>query len=103
MVQIFLLDVKEHDRSKADGQMWKEDSQWARILDEGWDLGRVKQVCTSDMAALLQSEHDRTCSIGQTCSNKDQIIVKPCNLLSVPLIKVWMSFPHPHRTRIFQT
>lgn len=45
LVQIFLLDVKEQDRSQADGQMWKEDSQWARILDEGWDLGRVKQVC----------------------------------------------------------
>jgi hypothetical protein len=43
-VQIFLLDVKQQDRSSADGQMWKEDTQWARILDEGWDLGCVKQV-----------------------------------------------------------
>jgi hypothetical protein len=44
LVQIFLLDVKEQDRSQADGQVWKEDTQWARILDEGWDLERVKQV-----------------------------------------------------------
>lgn len=42
--QIFMLDVKEQDRSRADGQVWKEDAQWARILDEGWDLGRVKQA-----------------------------------------------------------
>jgi len=42
--QIFLLDVKEQDRSLADGQMWKEDTQWAAILQEGWDLGRVKQA-----------------------------------------------------------
>lgn len=42
--QIFMLDVKEQDRSQADGQRWKEDAQWARILDEGWDLGRVKQA-----------------------------------------------------------
>lgn len=42
--QIFLLDVKQQDRSLADGQMWKEDTQWADILQEGWDLGRVKQA-----------------------------------------------------------
>ena len=42
--QIFMLDVKEQDRSRADGQVWKEDTQWACILDEGWDLGRVKQA-----------------------------------------------------------
>ncbi|CAL8467114.1 g6650 [Coccomyxa elongata] len=42
--KIFLLDVKEQDRSRADGLLWKQDTQWARILDEGWDLGRVKEV-----------------------------------------------------------
>ena len=36
--------MKEQDRSRADGLLWKQDTQWARILDEGWDLGRVKQA-----------------------------------------------------------
>jgi hypothetical protein len=42
--QIFLLDTQEQDRARADGQAWKEDAQWARILDQGWDLGRVRQA-----------------------------------------------------------
>ncbi|EIE26776.1 S6PP-domain-containing protein [Coccomyxa subellipsoidea C-169] len=50
--KIFLLDVKLQDRSRADGQMWKQDTQWARILDEGWDLGRVKQVAEETIGAV---------------------------------------------------
>ena len=42
--QIFLLDTKEQDRALADGQVWKEDAQWARTLDQGWDLARVRQA-----------------------------------------------------------
>ncbi len=43
-LQIFLLDTEEQSRSEADGQAWKEDAQWARILDQEWDLQAVKQV-----------------------------------------------------------
>lgn len=44
VAQIFLLDTEEQSRSEADGQAWKEDAQWARILDQEWDLQAVKQV-----------------------------------------------------------
>ena len=53
-LQIFMLDVKEQDRSQADGQVWKEDAQWARILDEGWDLARVKQARTGPKFLTLK-------------------------------------------------
>lgn len=52
-MQIFLLDVKEQDRSRADGLLWKQDTQWARILDEGWDLGRVKEATSHPCASLF--------------------------------------------------
>ena len=43
-MQIFLLDTEQHSRSEADGQAWKEDAQWAAILDQDWDLQAVRQV-----------------------------------------------------------
>lgn len=42
--QIFLLDNQDEGRSTAAVDSWKEDMQWARRLDQGWDLGKVKQV-----------------------------------------------------------
>lgn len=42
--QIFLLDNKDLGRSTAEINSWKEDMQWARRLDYGWDLNKVKQV-----------------------------------------------------------
>ena len=52
-MQIFLLDTEEQSRSEADGQAWKEDAQWARILDQEWDLQAVKQVRACTSRALL--------------------------------------------------
>ena len=43
-LQIFLLDMEGGSRAQASGQKWHEDLQWSRRLDEGWDLGAVKQV-----------------------------------------------------------
>ena len=43
-LQIFMLDTEEQSRSEADGQAWKEDAQWASILDQDWDLQDVRQV-----------------------------------------------------------
>ncbi len=43
-LQIFMLDTEEQSRSEADGQAWKEDTQWASILDQDWDLRDVRQV-----------------------------------------------------------
>ena len=43
-LQIFMLDTEEQSRSEADGQAWKEDTQWASILDQDWDLQDVRQV-----------------------------------------------------------
>lgn len=45
-VQIFRLDTGGGTRGTACGLDWREDLQWARSLDEGWDLGRVKGVAT---------------------------------------------------------
>ena len=39
-----MLDTEEQSRSEADGQAWKEDAQWASILDQDWDLQDVRQV-----------------------------------------------------------
>ena len=39
-----MLDTEEQSRSEADGQVWKEDAQWASILDQDWDLQAVRQV-----------------------------------------------------------
>ena len=44
LLQIFMLDTEEQSRSEADGQAWKEDAQWASILDQDWDLQGVRQV-----------------------------------------------------------
>ena len=40
--QVFLLDTKEQP-GLADGSVWKEDVQWARVLDI-WDLAVSGQV-----------------------------------------------------------
>ena len=44
VLQIFLLDMEGGYRGHASGQKWHEDLQWAHRLDEGWNLGAVKQV-----------------------------------------------------------
>ena len=41
-VQIFLLDCQS--RGTASNAGWREDRQWARTLDHGWDLGVAKQA-----------------------------------------------------------
>jgi len=46
------LDTEEQSRSEADGQAWKEDMQWARILDQEWDLQAVKQVSYGSVISL---------------------------------------------------
>ena len=43
--QIFLLDNGAEGRGTASVDSWKEDLQWARRLDYGWDLRKVKLVC----------------------------------------------------------
>ena len=50
--QIFLLDHQADGRATASPQSWKEDMQWSRRLDFGWDLGKVKQVSKSPLSAL---------------------------------------------------
>lgn len=42
--KIFLLDMEGGYRGHASGQKWHEDLQWAKRLDEGWNLVAVKQV-----------------------------------------------------------
>lgn len=44
VMQIFLLDMEGGYRGHASGQKWHEDLQWAKRLDEGWNLVAVKQV-----------------------------------------------------------
>lgn len=43
-LQIFLMDMEEGDRHVASGQKWHEDLNWAKRLDQGWNLSAVKQV-----------------------------------------------------------
>lgn len=43
-LQIFLLGHDGQGRGTAATECWKEDVQWARRLDQGWDLTKVKQV-----------------------------------------------------------
>ena len=43
-LQIFLMDMEAGDRHVASGQKWHEDLQWAKRLDQGWNLSAVKQV-----------------------------------------------------------
>lgn len=43
-LQIFLMDTEAGDRHVASGQKWHEDLQWAKRLDQGWNLSAVKQV-----------------------------------------------------------
>ncbi len=47
--QIFMLDSES--RSTANNAGWREDRQWARALDHGWNLGEAKQVCPTGMIA----------------------------------------------------
>ena len=51
MMQIFLLDMEGGFRGHASGQKWHEDLQWAKRLDEGWNLVAVKQVSCQSVAA----------------------------------------------------
>jgi hypothetical protein len=39
--KIWRLDTQGGTRGTASGAAWQEDQQWARALDEGWDLGKV--------------------------------------------------------------
>lgn len=63
--KIWRLDVQGGTRGTATGTVWQEDHQWARTLDEGWDLGAIRQITQSvvdkrpDAAAWLDngSEH----------------------------------------------
>ena len=48
--QVFMLDCQS--RSTANNAGWREDRQWARALDHGWNLGVAKQVCSA--GSLLQ-------------------------------------------------
>lgn len=72
-MQIFLLDVKEQDRSRADGLLWKQDTQWARILDEGWDLGRVKEATPPHPCTLLFLDIAVGCSVLWSCRELDAL------------------------------
>ena len=40
-------------RSTANNAGWREDRQWARALDHGWNLGEAKQVWAD--TSLLRS------------------------------------------------
>ncbi|GAB4820554.1 hypothetical protein N2152v2_007600 [Parachlorella kessleri] len=42
--KIFRLDAEGGTRGTATGTSWREDLQWARSLDAGWDLGAVRRV-----------------------------------------------------------
>ena len=55
MLQIFLLDMEGGHRGHASGQKWHEDLQWARRLDEGWNLAAVKQVSCPNCQATTTS------------------------------------------------
>lgn len=41
--KIWRLDVEGGTRGTASGLSWSEDQQYARTLDEGWDLERIRQ------------------------------------------------------------
>ena len=57
-LQIFLMDMEEGDRHVASGQKWHEDLNWAKRLDQGWNLSAVKQV------SRICSRSWTTCCIG---------------------------------------
>jgi len=68
--QIFMLDAES--RSTANNAGWREDRQWARALDHGWNLGEAKQVCSSFTNAA-----------GIACS------ATACGLQSLPQRSTW--------------
>ena len=41
-------------RSTASGTKWVEDAQWARALDEGWDLEAVREVAQAEVRVQVQ-------------------------------------------------
>ena len=46
--KIFMLDSgRAGGRSRAGGSAWVEDMQWARRLDQGWDLARVRMAASA--------------------------------------------------------
>lgn len=51
-VQIFRLDCEGGTRGTASGTLWREDLQWARSLDAGWNLNHVKAVARGVMERL---------------------------------------------------
>lgn len=43
-LQIFLLGEQAEGRGSAQSSSWREDLQWAKRLDHGWDLIKVREV-----------------------------------------------------------
>ncbi|KAL4457961.1 hypothetical protein ABPG75_012826 [Micractinium tetrahymenae] len=41
--KIWRLDCEGGTRGTASGTAWQEDHQWARTLDEGWNLGQIRE------------------------------------------------------------
>lgn len=53
--KIFLLDREKGHRGTSSGSQWTEDVQWARSLDAGWDLEKVRRAA-SEVLSELSSE-----------------------------------------------
>ena len=62
LVQIFLLGQQAEGRSRASTDSWREDQQWAQMLESGWDLAKVKQVNQAFRLVLLDMHgHYQSC------------------------------------------
>lgn len=60
--KIWRLDAEGGTRGTATGAAWLEDHQWARTLDEGWDLGGIRAM----VQATLDRRGDATCWLVST-------------------------------------
>ena len=52
--KIFLLDREKGHRGTASGDGWHEDMEWARSLDEGWDIKKVQDAASSVIHELSE-------------------------------------------------
>jgi sucrose-6F-phosphate phosphohydrolase len=55
--KVFLLDRRGGTRGTAPGDGWVEDAQWARILDDKWDLRAVRAVAQAVVDADPSAAH----------------------------------------------
>lgn len=53
--KIFLLDREKGHRGTSSGSQWHEDVQWARSLDAGWDLEKVRRAASEVLEELTSN------------------------------------------------